>query len=205
MLELPATQYLTAVWRYHLSPGERRFLEYTAWQRNDFHMRNGYQNYQYDVGHDQTGYTVHLWGVIGEYVVHVLFQVPYRPNPRLVSNKYDILLPSGRKGEIKYRRRQWYEFAIDERDEHHLDTWDVGILVLPTVDEDIESDPVVVLSIPHSRFKDKMQVRDLRRGGNVYLVEHRDMDPIELLIAEERPYMKGAHPFPGFGTEVKPC
>lgn len=75
---------------------------------------------------------IHLEGVTGEYVVSKSLCLPYDPRPLPGGDKGqpDLVLPSGRTVQIKYREKKGWDFALNGVNPEDFKA-DLGVLVYP--------------------------------------------------------------------------
>ncbi len=173
--------------------GGKETVQQEGQDRDNFHRRIGARQHRFytDPAQASNGVVWDIQGIIGEKAPHDLFGIPWKHEPERISNPYDILLNSGLRGECKYGSKHGHRFGLDERYSHHFDTWDVGILVYPSVSDDIWSDPEVIGFIWHDQWWSRHKKRDWGHGGLVHYVELAEMLNIELLIDYENRHAQG--------------
>ena len=184
-----------------LNESDWEIIHHTAYSRDAAHRLAGVFRAPLKANYgDPTTVRADLQGVIGEYAVHKLFSVPFKDDTTQLSNSYDILLPSRHRGECKYVNKAHYRFGLHENQRHHFHTWDVGILVTPSINGDIYSDPLVSLCISHNTFWRLQQSCELGWGGVSYMVQQDRMTPIATLIEFEQNYESEDVPYNSSGT-----
>jgi len=173
-----------------LDESDWEIIHHTAYSRDANHRLAGVFRMPLKTAYgDPSTVTADLQGVIGEYAAHKLFGVPFKDDTTQLSNSYDILLPSRHRGECKYVNKMHYRFGLHENQKHHFHTWDVGILVAPSIEGDLYSDPWIAFCISHDGFWRLQEPGELGWGGVSYMVEQSKMEPIKTLIRFEQGYL----------------
>ena len=174
-----------------LNKTDWKIIHQTAYGRDSAHRLAGVFRPPWKAAYgDPTTVKADLQGVVGEFAVHKLFGVPFRDDTTQLSNAYDILLPSGHKGEVKYVSKHRYRFGQHDSQKKHFHTWDVGLLVMPSIEGDMYSDPTVPFCVSHDAFWRLQEPSHLPVGGLSHMIALRHMTPIETLILFEQGYSK---------------